>query len=332
MRNSKLHPARGGRLVVLAAFGLGGAAVLLGPGVGEPAARGQTPESPVQARPAEPGTSSDPYEAYREGRYDAALERFMDVQVERPEDPELRLNIGSVHYQRKDYEAAKAAYARAADTADPTIRSEALYNLGNTAYREGKLNDAIDFYMGALEENPDDEDAKFNLEFVREEIKRRQEQQQEREQNQQNQQQNQDSEDQSSENQQDQQQSQSEEGAQNEGGDPQQGGDRDQDGDGVPDDVEQMGRNPTDPNNPDTDGDGKTDGEEDLNANGQVDPGETDPNQPDGEGPAQGQPQASEGQLTEAEAERYLQALEERQPDKTRRAKKAKIVRTEKDW
>lgn len=301
--------------------------LLVASSVGLAAAGAQTEEPPSQP----PQEASDAYEAYEAGLYEQALEEFVDRQVERPEDPELDLNIGSVHYQRKDYESAKTNYARAAREGDEQLRAEALYNLGNTAYREGKLTEAIDFYMESLDLNPDDEDAKFNLEFVREEIKRRQEQQQQREQNQDQQQ------DQQNQNQGGGEQDENEGGNQDQESQEQQqgdGGDQDQDGDGIPDDVERLGQNPTDPQNPDTDGDGKPDGEEDANQNGQLDPGESDPNTPDGEGQGQGQsqPQQSEGQMTPEQAARYLQALEERQPDKARRGKKAKIVRAEKDW
>jgi outer membrane protein OmpA-like peptidoglycan-associated protein len=65
----------------------------------------------------------------------------------------------------------------------------------------------------------------------------------------------------------------------------------DTDGDGIPDGVEVHGPNPTNPLLPDSDGDGLCDGPtsvegvcdagEDMNANGEVDPGETDPNDAD---------------------------------------------------
>ena len=88
-----------------------------------------------------------------------------------------------------------------------SLEAQALYNLGNAMYRQGKLEEAVEYYKKTLELDPEDEDARKNLEFVREEIKRRmneakdtqkrqQEGQQEREQQgQQNQQDQQDQQD-----------------------------------------------------------------------------------------------------------------------------------------
>ena len=118
----------------------------------------------------------DPYRAYEAGLYDQALQGFVDAQVERPEDPHLALNVGSAHYKMKNYGEAAASYGRAAATSeDPELRARALYNLGNVAFREGKLEEAVRLYQSALESKPDDPDAKFNLEFVRNEIRRRHE-------------------------------------------------------------------------------------------------------------------------------------------------------------
>ncbi len=288
----------------------------------------------------------DPYQAYAAGEYQQALEKLTELQIARPEDPDLILNVGSAHYQLKDYSAAEEMYQRAARLVDPARRSAALFNLGNTAYRQGRLTDAIDDYMAALDLAPDDEDAKFNLEFVREEIRRRQEQQQ--------QQQQQKQQEQESEDQRNPQDQQDQDGSENDDAAKQQpqsesAGDADQDQDGLPDEVERIGRNPTDPSNRDTDGDGKADGEEDLNRNGQVDPGETDPNVAD---PGNDDQQAGEENeptdaadreggssapvgarpLSPEEAARFLQALEEHRPANPKSKTKARSLRVEKDW
>lgn len=110
---------------------------------------------------------------YQEKQYDKALESYLDAQVERPEDPLLRYNVGNAHYQMRSFVDAEKAFVGVASSSDPVLAQKALYNLGNCAYRQGKLDQAVAYYQKALDLDPEDEDARYNLEFVREEIKRR---------------------------------------------------------------------------------------------------------------------------------------------------------------
>jgi Ca-activated chloride channel family protein len=289
---------------------------------------GNPPPAPATVPPTEAPPSAapvrfdDPFDAYSAGAWGQALEGFTNQQVERPEDPEVAFNLGSVHYQMNNYEEADKAFSVAALSSLPELRGEALYNLGNSAYRQGKLQEAVELYQSALEATPDDEDAKFNLEFVRDEIRRRVEEAQK---------------------QQEQQQQQGEQGQQEQQG-QQQGPDSDQDG--LPDAIEQGGENPTDPADPDSDDDGLADGQEDINRNGRVDPDETDPNKQDTDGDgrsdleealAEQQAQAGgeelppEEGLTQEEAERYLQALQEGRPTQ-KRGKPGRQAKPLKDW
>jgi Ca-activated chloride channel family protein len=293
---------------------------------------------------------SGPYEAYEAGIYDQALQGFVDLQVERPDDLEVALNVGSAQYQMRDYAEADRTFSRAATAQDPSLREQALYNLGNSAYRQGRLQEAVELYKAALEIDPDDEDAKFNLEYVRDEIRRRHEEaqkrQQEQQQGQQQQEQQQDEQQQDRDSAQQEAQPDQGEGRPDEKGEQQEqpsAAGEDQDRDGLPDQIEQNGDNPTDPSDPDSDDDGLPDGAEDVNRNGRVDPGETDPNQldSDGDGVPDGQqaqvadgrseePESLEG-LTPEEAERYLQALQEGRPER-QHGGRGRRVKGDKDW
>ena len=295
---------------------------------------------------------SNPFEAFDAGAYAQALEGFVDRQTRQPDDPDLSLNVGAAHYKMSDFESADAQFYRAAATGDDGVRAQALYNLGNSAYRQGKLGDAIDFFMSSLEANPDDLDTKFNLEFVREEMKR-QPQNQGQDPNQQNQ--DQEQQEQAGDGQQSENsggRSESEQPDDQPQDQDQQGGEgsQDTDRDGLGDDLERGAENPTDPQNPDSDADGLPDGQEDRNRNGQVDPGETDPNlqdsdgdgipdasdtPPEGDGSGrgnQGGPQELPPRMTPEEAERYLHALEEGRPDAKRRGQRGRRSRQAKDW
>ncbi len=325
----------------------------------------QPPVGPPQPATSSPATGtppveySSPYEAFDAGAYAQALDGFLDRQTERPDDPELNLNVGAAHYKLDDFAAADTQFYRAAATGDDELRAQALYNLGNSAYRQGNLDNAIDFYKASLEANSDDLDTKFNLEFVREEIEKQEQQRNQSGQEQESQegaeqrgQQSEDSDQGRGEQPEDRQQDHGARGQdQSEGEERQDGeGSEDSDRDGLSDDLERSAENPTDPRNPDSDADGVPDGQEDRNRNGRVDPGETDPNRRDSDG--DGIPDAADapvggdgsdpgnqdgfGQpppgMTPEEAERLLQALEEGRLDPDRRGQRRRGNRQAKDW
>lgn len=109
-------------------------------------------------------------EAYGAERFEEALDEYRQAASAQPEDPAINYNIANALHRlsRLDEAAASAEQARvfaeAADDGD--IAQRALYTLGNTHFRESDLEAARDAYQGALRINPDDVDAKANLELV----------------------------------------------------------------------------------------------------------------------------------------------------------------------
>jgi Ca-activated chloride channel family protein len=111
---------------------------------------------------------------YNEEKFDEALNLFVDAQIEAPENIKLKYNIASSHYKMKNYEEAVKGYLDVASAAqDAKVEETALYNIGNAMYRQGKLQEAVEYYNKAIELDPEDKDAQHNLEFVREEIKKK---------------------------------------------------------------------------------------------------------------------------------------------------------------
>jgi tetratricopeptide (TPR) repeat protein len=108
---------------------------------------------------------------YEQGKYDEALAKYRDAQLDDPQASELHFNIGNVLYKKKKYEEAIKEYQKALSTNNPSLQAKIYYNIGNSQYRVGKLVDAITSYKKSLELNPDDLDAKYNLEFVRKKLK-----------------------------------------------------------------------------------------------------------------------------------------------------------------
>ena len=83
------------------------------------------------------------------------------------EDTEWR---GVARYQSGDYAGSAEEFAERGDARN-------LYNLGNAMAQQGEFDSAIDAYEQVLEMEPDNEDARYNLDLVRN-IKEQQEQDQ----------------------------------------------------------------------------------------------------------------------------------------------------------
>ncbi len=117
--------------------------------------------------------------------WEEALRYYRDAEIEKPESPELSYNLANVMYQQRKYQDAMENYLKALSSDEVQHQAHAYYNLGNTFYRSGKYPEAIQAYQKCLELTPDDEDAKFNLEFVRKKMKEMLDKELQRQQNQQ---------------------------------------------------------------------------------------------------------------------------------------------------
>lgn len=110
---------------------------------------------------------------YQNKKYNKALKSFLEAQVKEPKDLELKYNTGNSYYKMKEYDKAFKLFESTAKKGDKALSAKSYYNLGNTAYKMGRLKDSVKYYKKTLEINPNDKDAKHNLDFVRKEIKRR---------------------------------------------------------------------------------------------------------------------------------------------------------------
>ena len=90
---------------------------------------------------------------FKEHNYGAAAEKFTDTQWK-----------ASAAYKSGDYDAAFKNFAKGNDVT-------ALYNQGNALAKGGKIDEAIKKYEEVLQQQPDFEDAKFNLEYLKKQQK-----------------------------------------------------------------------------------------------------------------------------------------------------------------
>jgi Ca-activated chloride channel homolog len=107
-------------------------------------------------------------------QYGPALREYQEAESLAPDRPEPQGNAGNVKYQLEDYLGALDEYRAAMPLAEPAMQATLYYNLGNAHFRGGEIPQAIEAYKQSLRLNPDDVDAKYNLELAQ----RQQEQQQ----------------------------------------------------------------------------------------------------------------------------------------------------------
>jgi len=148
--------------------------------------------------------------AYAKQAYEEALSAYQFAQIESPELAEPYYNAANSLYRQGMYAEALEQLSQALNFAkEESLAENSFYNLGNSSFSTQEWENAIEAYKEALLLNPDDLDAKYNLELALQQQEQKEEQEQDQEQNQ-DQEQSQDSEDSENENKdQDQDQSQS---------------------------------------------------------------------------------------------------------------------------
>ena len=137
----------------------------------------------------------DANEAFENEDYEEALDAYEGIRADSPQRRELDYNIGNIQYRLDDYEKAledlEAADAPVYTDDDDSkdLYEKTQFNLGNASFQLEEYEQAIEQYKKVLKENPDDWNAKHNLELALRQFQEQQQQEQEQQQQQQDQQQ-----------------------------------------------------------------------------------------------------------------------------------------------
>lgn len=136
---------------------------------------------------------------YKNSKYkDAEIQYRKALEID-PNSNIAKFNLGTAYYKQGNFQEAMK-YFDAVDQKnfDKQNLASAYYNLGNSYLQSKNYNESIESYKKALQNNPKDYDAKYNLEFARRMLqeqmqqnknqKKNQQQQNQQQQNQQNQQ------------------------------------------------------------------------------------------------------------------------------------------------
>ena len=150
-------------------------------------------------------------DAFTQQAFQEALVAYQTAQIEDPELAEPYYNAANALYRQGAYADALKQMQMALSFADQEELAQAgFYNLGNSSYNQQDLQTAVASYTESLLIDPDDQDAKYNLELALQQLQQQQNEEQQEEEQEQEEQEQEESED--GESQEEEQQDQSGEG------------------------------------------------------------------------------------------------------------------------
>jgi Ca-activated chloride channel family protein len=117
--------------------------------------------------------------AYQEGKYDEALEKFLNAKGINADLAALKNNTASALYRMEKYKEALEEFSQIDPGKASIPKAEFYYNLGNSFYRMNQFDKAAASYKKSLIANSVDMDAKRNFELA---LKKLQQQKQEQKQ------------------------------------------------------------------------------------------------------------------------------------------------------
>ncbi len=142
---------------------------------------------------------------YKQGKYQLAEENYRKSLELAPNSVEGIYNLGNSLYKQNKFDEAIDKFNNVERKTDSkALKSDVYYNLGNAYLKNQKYKESIEYYKKTLKLNPNDLDAKYNLEYARrmlalqEEQQKNQQNRNQQDQNQQKQKQNQNQQNQAS--------------------------------------------------------------------------------------------------------------------------------------
>ncbi|MBN2319098.1 MAG: tetratricopeptide repeat protein [Acidobacteria bacterium] len=115
---------------------------------------------------------------FNEGKYEEAEKAYLEAQVKKPGKPEIIYNLGNSLIKQEKYPQGIQALQQSADKGDEQIRTNSLYNTGNALYSTGDYRGSAEAFIEALKLNPEDRDAKHNLELALQKLREQEKKQQ----------------------------------------------------------------------------------------------------------------------------------------------------------
>jgi Ca-activated chloride channel family protein len=111
---------------------------------------------------------------YKQQQYDNAATEYRKAITSDPANSKAKFNLANtLAKQGKPDEAVKSFTEISDNTKDAELKSKAFYNKGAILSQQKKLEESIEAYKNALRQNPDDKEARENLQKALLELKKK---------------------------------------------------------------------------------------------------------------------------------------------------------------
>ena len=114
---------------------------------------------------------------YEQQKYKEAAEDYAKAVAKDPNNTSGLFNLGNSLYQQQKFDDSRKVMTETAKKSkDKNGVAAANYNIGNTYMSQKKWEDAVNSYKQTLRNNPQDVDAKYNLSYASQMLKKQQQQ------------------------------------------------------------------------------------------------------------------------------------------------------------
>jgi len=159
---------------------------------------------------------------YFKGDYNESEILYRKAIENTPSSTDAVFNLGDALYRQNKFEDASKHFSTSVEMSNENMKkAESYYNLGNSLLKNNKIEESIEAYKNSLRLNPSSMEAKYNLAYAQDLLKKMQQQQQQ--QQQQNEQQKEDENNNNQQQNQENQQQQQQNSNQNQANQDQQG-------------------------------------------------------------------------------------------------------------
>ena len=111
--------------------------------------------------------NNDGVELYKSKKYADAEVKFKKGLEKDPEMFQGHFNLGDSYYKQGRYDEAIQSYKNSLQfTEDKENQSKVYHNIGNSLLKQQKYQESIGAYKNSLKQNPDDLETKYNLSYA----------------------------------------------------------------------------------------------------------------------------------------------------------------------